>query len=54
MNNKDQVTRENEKTFADEELTGVTGGILEEYADVTRQEDEELENTRGKGGCGRP
>ena len=39
----------------DEELSVVTGGLNGSYADVTVPgQDEELENAKEKGGCGKP
>ena len=43
------------KPLKDEELAAVTGGLNGSYADVTLPgQDEELENTKEKGGCGKP
>ena len=44
-----------DKPLKDEELVTVTGGLNGSYADVTLPgQDEELENTKEKGGCGKP
>ena len=44
-----------DKSLKDEELAAVTGGLYGSYADVTLPEqDEELENSKEKGGCGKP
>lgn len=44
-----------DKPLKDEELAAVTGGLNGSYADVTYPgQDEELENTKKKGGCGKP
>ena len=44
-----------DKPLKDEELSAVTGGLNGSYADVTLPgQDEELENAKEKGGCGKP
>lgn len=44
-----------DKPLKDEELAAVTGGLNGSYADVTLPgQDEELENAKEKGGCGKP
>ena len=44
-----------DKPLKDEELAAVTGGLHGSYADVTLPwQDEELENAKEKGGCGKP
>ena len=43
-----------DKPLKDEELAAVTGGLNGSYADVTLpRQDEELENAKEKGGCGK-
>lgn len=44
-----------DKPLKDKELAAVTGGLNGSYADVILPgQDEELENAKEKGGCGKP
>lgn len=47
--------KEKIRLLEDDELNAVTGGLNGGYADVTLPtQDEELDNTQEKGGCGKP